>query len=196
MKEIFEQGSFKNYSEVNLEKSMSPVLESSYYSRKTTVFISHKHDDLDDLKGVLGFLEKTYNVEVYIDSKDLKMPKKTSAQTAINIKERIKECDKFILLATNGAIDSKWCNWELGYGDAQKYPKNIALFPMKPEGTNDSEYKGSEYMTIYPYISYYDGKDNTEKYYNNGQIIAQGFYVCVKKGNDRILTSLENWINQ
>ena len=76
MKEIFEQGSFKNYSEVNLEKSMSPVLESSYYSRKTTVFISHKHDDLDDLKGVLGFLEKTYNVEVYIDSKDLKMPKK------------------------------------------------------------------------------------------------------------------------
>ena len=67
---------------------------------------------------------------------------------------------------------------------------------MKPEGTNDSEYKGSEYMTIYPYISYYDGKDSTEKYYNNGQIIVQGFYVCVKKGNDRILTSLENWINQ
>ena len=122
MKTIFEQGALQRYSQIRLEESMSPVLEHSQYGvRKTTVFISHKHDDLDDLKGLLGFLEQEYDVKVYIDSRDPSMPKITSAQTALNIRERIKRCDKFILLATNGAIESKWCNWELGYGDAQKF---------------------------------------------------------------------------
>ena len=134
MKQIFEQGSFRSYSHVRFDESISPIIEHSQYgARKTTVFISHKHDDLDDLKGLLGFIQETYGVKVYIDSQDPIMPKTTSAETALNIKDRIKMCDKFILLATNGAIDSKWCNWELGYGDAQKYKSNIALFLMKPK---------------------------------------------------------------
>lgn len=40
---------------------------------------------------------------------------------------------------------------------------------MKPEGTYDRNYKGNEYMRIYPYIVYYDG---TEKY-NGGAPIAK-----------------------
>lgn len=55
MRTIFEQGSFNAYSQVRLDESRSPVLEHSQYGgNKTTVFISHKHDDLEDLKGVLG----------------------------------------------------------------------------------------------------------------------------------------------
>ena len=133
MRAIFEQGSLYMYSQVRLDEAKAPILEHSHHgASKTTVFISHKHDDFNDLKGLLGFLEKQYGVKVYIDSKDSSMPKITSAQTAINIRERIKSCDKFILLATNGVIESKWCNWELGYGDAQKFKKHIALFQMKP----------------------------------------------------------------
>lgn len=125
MKNIFEQGAFRDYSRVSLNESRSPILGfSQYEQRKTTVFISHKHDDLEDLKGVLGFLQQKYGVKVYIDSQDPTMPKVTLATTALNIKERIKQCDKFILLATNGAIESKWCNWELGYGDSQKFKKH------------------------------------------------------------------------
>lgn len=76
MKKIFEQGSFKLFSRSSLNESMSPVIEHSQYGiRKTTVFISHKHDDLADLKGVLGFLERRYDVKVYIDSRDPTMPK-------------------------------------------------------------------------------------------------------------------------
>ena len=57
MKRIFEQGAFNRYAQVNLNESRSAVLQHSLYAeRKTTVFISHKHDDLEDLKGVLGFL--------------------------------------------------------------------------------------------------------------------------------------------
>lgn len=192
MKTIFEQGAFSSYSQVSLNESRSSVLQHSQYGvRKTTVFISHKHDDLEDLKGVLGFLQCTYDVKVYIDSQDPTMPKITSAETALNIRERIKQCDKFILLATNGAIESKWCNWELGYGDAKKYREHIALFPMKPKGAYDSSYKGSEYMAIYPHIAYYDG---TEKY-TSGNFVPRGYYVRRYEGDRNIITPLRDWFN-
>ena len=29
-----------------------------FFEEKVPVFISHKHDDLDDVKGIIGFLEK------------------------------------------------------------------------------------------------------------------------------------------
>ena len=190
MRTIFEQGSFQHFYTVRLDEAMEPVLEhSQFQSFPTTVFISHKHDDLDDLRGVLGFLERNYNVKVYIDSQDPSMPKKTSAKTALNIKDRILRCDKFILLATNGAIESKWCNWELGYGDAKKFKKHIALFPMKPEGSYDYEYKGSEYMTIYPYIVQCDG---TEKY-TDGSSIPRGYYVRWQENGSYYITPLDEW---
>ena len=194
MKSIFEQGSFNTYSEVHLEESMAPVLEHFQYGeRKTTVFISHKHDDLAELKGLLGFLEKQYDVKVYIDSYDPSMPKITSAQTAINIRRRIEACDKFILLATNGAIESKWCNWELGYGDAHKFKKNIALFQMKPKNTSDAVYVGSEYMSIYPYITYYDGTEA----YRSGKFVSRGYYVQYKEPDGNIyITPLDEWLKE
>lgn len=193
MRAIFEQGSLSAYSKVRLDDSTSPILEHYEYSaRKTTVFISHKHDDLDDLKGLLGFLEEQYGVKVYIDSRDPSMPKITSAQTAFNIRERIKGCDKFILLATNGAIESKWCNWELGYGDAQKFKKHIALFQMKPKNTSDSAYKGSEYMSIYPYITYYNGTET----YTNEKPIPRGYYVRSQESDGNYITPLSDWFKE
>ena len=193
MIKIFEHGAFSTYSQVRLDESRSSVLEHSQYGvrSKTTVFISHKHDDLEDLKGILGFLQQRYGVKVYIDSQDPSMQPTTSAETALNIKDRIKQCNKFILLATNGAIESKWCNWELGYGDAQKFKKNIALFPMKPKGAYDSAYKGSEYMSIYPYIAYFDG---TEKY-KSGRPIERGYYVRTHEKDGNYITPLVDWFN-
>lgn len=67
MSKIFEQGAFSRYSKRSLENATSPILEHSQFSAKTTVFISHRHDDLEDLQGVLGFLEDEYKVKVYID---------------------------------------------------------------------------------------------------------------------------------
>lgn len=193
MKAIFEQGEFRRFSQIRLDEAVSPVMEHYQYSEsKTTVFISHKHDDLDDLKGLLGFLEKEYTVKVYIDSQDSSMPKVTSAKTAQNLKEKIKKCDKFIFLGTHGAINSKWCNWELGYGDAQKFEKNIALFSMKPKGTYDSNYDGSEYMSIYPYIVYHDGSER----YTSGKSITKGYYVRTEKLDGKYIKPLDVWFNE
>ena len=137
--------------------------------------------------------QKVYGVKVYIDSQDPTMPSETSGETAKQIKERIEKCNKFILLATNGAIESKWCNWELGFGDAKKYKRNIALFPIKAKGESDYLYKGNEYMEIYPYITYYSGNER----YVSGELIKQGYYVREEhEGKPATITPLGDWLNR
>ena len=117
----------------------------------TTVFISHKHDDLIDLQGLLECLKRDYNVIPYIDSMDKRMPEETCADTAIRIKQVISACDRFLMLATNKALASKWCNWEVGIADKLKLPyNNMAILPMVDNP--HSWYDGNEYLEIYPYV--------------------------------------------
>lgn len=193
---IFEEGYFSN-NRITDSRLSSVITETRSFSagrtapNKTTVFLSHKHEDLTDLKDFIGFLEKSYNVAVYIDSKDPLMPNSTSGETAKRLKSIIKKCKKFILIATDNAIESKWCNWELGFGDANKFKEHIAILPIKKRGTYDHQYKGNEYLYIYPYIAYYDG---TEKY-KSGNFVNRGYYI-VEQDSDghRTITPLSNWL--
>ncbi|MFV0166722.1 MULTISPECIES: toll/interleukin-1 receptor domain-containing protein [Empedobacter] len=146
---------------------------------KTKIFLSHKHDEVEQLEGAISFLKK-HGVEVYVDWLDDGMPKTTSGITASRIKEKIKENDKFILLATEAAINSKWCNWELGLGDAAKYINNIAILPIKKD---NSDFTGSEYLQIYPYITNLD----VNGYINNSFKLA-GAYVVYPDGKILLLT--------
>jgi hypothetical protein len=192
---IFEDNYFKGYEIRSLNNAQGQISGYSLYGEQvTTVFISHKHDDLAALKGLIGFLETNYNIKAYIDSQDPTMPKVTSGITAKNIKDRITRCRKFILLATNGAVESKWCNWELGYGDAKKYKDHIAILPLKPAGSSDAQYRGNEYMSIYPSIARYDSGDK----YSNGNSITPGFYVRTKDDTDNkyYITPLAEWLKK
>ena len=199
---IFERGHFKS---TRITKSFitNSLNESrnfnkqTAYSSKTTVFLSHKHEDIEDeeeLKGFVDFLENL-DIKVYIDSMDNKMPQQTSGDTAKRIKEIIEYCDKFILLATEKAIESYWCNWELGIGDVHKYIRNIALLPIKDKGKYDYQYKGNEYMQIYPVIDYENG---TNYYRNNGGLISRGYYYCKPRDENGIrwITPLQDWLNE
>lgn len=113
-----------------------------------TVFLSHKHDEVEVLEEVISLL-KSCGVNVYVDWMDEGMPKTTSGLTAIKLKQRISNCRKFVFVGTEGAIASKWCNWELGLGDAKKYPTHIAVIPI---ADTSRQYSGSEYLQIYPVI--------------------------------------------
>jgi hypothetical protein len=115
---------------------------------EVTVFLSHKHDELKELKDAIALLEDA-GVSVYVDWMDESMPTSTSGATATKIKSKINECHKFVLLATEAAIASKWCNWELGFGDAKKYIAHIAILPVK---NDDRNFSGAEYLQIYPAI--------------------------------------------
>lgn len=162
------------------------------YSRdknKPSIFLSHKHDELSILQDVIAFL-KTEGVDVYVDWMDEEMPAYTSAETALKLKEKIKMADKFILLATQDAVNSKWCNWELGLGDAAKYINNIALLPIDK---NYRSFQGSEYLRIYPYIDYENGNGK----YNWGGDIEKGFYVKTPIDNVTVtLVPIREWLRK
>lgn len=194
MSSFVKRGYFNQYkisdSVLNESREQTQVFcEGGRISNKVTVFISHKHDDLEDLKGLIGYLQGNYNVDVYIDSMDPNMPDTTCGATATRIKNIIGKADKFVLLATEGAIVSKWCNWELGYGDAQKYPYNIAIFPFED---NNRNFSGSEYLQIYRYIKYYRGFERD----NEGIHITEGFYVCESNGEQTFITPLSIWLSR
>ena len=196
---IFERGHFKTNKVINLNESLK---ESRTFSRskieyKPTVFISHKHSDLEDQEEVKGILEmfEDLGAKVYIDSMDDKMPGETSGETALRIKEVIQYTKKFVLVATEKAIESYWCNWELGIGDTHKYIDNIAIIPIKNKGEYDFKYKGNEYLQIYPRIDYEDGSN---RYKNSQQLIPRGYYVCepLNKDGIRYITPLKAWLNK
>lgn len=113
--------------------------------------------------GLISFLRKRYNIFIYIDSEDDSLPAQTCLITAQSIKKYIKRCDRFLFLASNGAINSKWCNWELGIGDVLKFSEDKLAFIAWYDANIAYEYKGHEYMEMYPLIVFY-GED---KFYHN-----------------------------
>lgn len=121
-----------------------------------TIFLSHKHSEREILVDVITFFN-SLGVKIYVDWLDEEMPSTTSGYTALRIRNKIKENKKFILVATNGAINSKWCNWELGYGDSQKWVSHIAILPIVE---NDGSWKDNEYLQIYPKIKKEDNTGN------------------------------------
>ena len=197
---IFERGHFKSS---RLQILNDSLRETRYFNAKTTrdtkptVFLSHKHKDLEEEKEATGVIEmlEDLGAKVYIDSMDNKMPKQTTGETAARIKEIIKYCDKFILLATVKAIESYWCNWELGIGDVHKFQNHIAILPIKEKGEYDCQYEGNEYLQIYPHIDYRDG---TTYYRNNGGLIPKGYYIVEPKNTEGItyITPLKTWLQK
>lgn len=123
--------------------------QSNRSTSTTSVFLSHSHNDKNLIAQAVTFL-RSIGVNIYIDWMDETMPEKPNGVTASKIKSNIIHNDKFILLATDAAIISRWCNWEVGIGDAYKlHADKICLLPLAE--TKDS-WKGNEYLNIYPRI--------------------------------------------
>ncbi len=139
------------------------VNESKLFSRtsqSTSIFLSHSHTDKDVVEQAVTFF-RTLGINIYVDWADETMPEKPNGETAQKIKGQIVTNDKFILLATNSAVASKWCNWEVGIGDTYKLRnKKIALLPLSD---NSGTWNGNEYLQIYPRIE--KGNSNPNDYY-------------------------------
>lgn len=154
----------------NFKNELIVAKQQNKYLATTTVFLSHSHSERDYVEKAVIFL-RHIGIQVYVDWLDSSMPPLTNADTAKKLKEKIKECKKFILLASNNAINSKWCNWELGFGDAQKYIDHIALFPL---AENSGTWEGSEYLKIYPRIE-------------EGNYIAEYYKIVYPDGTEKTL---------
>ena len=128
--------------------AMSKKLGKKRNEFESSVFISHSHKNSDLVEYLVALLTKL-KVEVYVDWMDDELSYPPSSKTAIKIKNMINANKKFILLATNEGIESKWCNWELGIGDVHKYIDHIALLPV---ADNSGNWIGNEYLRLYPYV--------------------------------------------
>lgn len=168
---------------LNLNESIHAEIRKAFSDsprgKEVTVFLSHSHKDQEQVKQLVVFLRKL-GIRIYVDWMDDDMPQTTSGITASKIKEKIKDNKKFILLATNNAINSKWCNWELGLGDAAKYIKHISLFPV---ANNNRRWEGNEYLQIYPRIEKETGSIGYRTY--------EQWYVIYPNNNK---TELETWL--
>jgi len=134
----------------SLENARSIQKSASLYSRREPdIFLSHSHTDIDLVLWVTNLL-KTHNETAWVDWKDPAMPEETEAKTALILREKITNCKRFMLLATNSSLISPWVSWELGYADSKKGMESIAILPIKPDNTS---FSGNEYMRIYPSIS-------------------------------------------
>lgn len=113
---------------------------------KQWVFLSHSHKDEVEVEKLRNLLANQ-NVELYIDWKDPTMPTVTNPDTATSLKVKIKDCKKFILLATNNALASKWVPWELGVADSTNGMDSVVIMPVVDAGV---AWVGNEYIGIYP----------------------------------------------
>lgn len=132
------------------------------YHRKTAsakhhIFLSHSHDDNELVLHVARLLGD-YSDAIYVDWKDDSMPAVTCPATARRIKKKISETAKFVLLATNNALASKWVPWELGIADKSNTMRNVAILPVVDP---PHEWRGNEYIGIYSYIDRRDSQGGT-----------------------------------
>lgn len=125
------------------------IYRKSAASKETaTVFLSHSHEDKDTVEAAIRLLS-SQGVTVYVDWLDPGMPSITSTETAARLKKRIREQERFVLLASVKALESRWVPWELGIADGVREMSEIAVLPFKDSYT---DWTRSEYLGLYPWI--------------------------------------------
>lgn len=138
----------------------------------TTVFLSHKHEDKEIVEEVKGFFA-SQGANIYIDWQDKDLPEVTSVETAEKLKQKIKQSQKFIVLATAKSIESIWMPWEIGLADTLKSLSNIAILPLV---VDSNRWDKREYYRLY----------------NTIQDSGSGWYVATPNGN--YISVLNTWL--
>ena len=119
---------------------------------RVTIFLSHSHLDRTLVRGIVRYFE-TLGIAIYVDWNDSDMPEVTSRATATKVKQRIKACSLFMVLATRNALNSKWVPWEVGIADQIKGESNVSVIAvLDPSG----RFEGAEYMQLYQLIAFPD----------------------------------------
>lgn len=142
-----------------IRRSAGPAAETASIIRTAasrspagSTFLSHSSKDLDLLPGAIKILQD-HGAQVYIDKKDETLPPTTNRATASALRDRVRQCRKFILLATINCKDSRWAPWELGLADGYRRSSNIAVLPGI-DSVTDLTWAEREYLGVYDRIVY------------------------------------------
>lgn len=113
------------------------------------IFLSQTIRDAELVLGVYVFLtELGYRVFCdWIENPESDRSNVTPANAEF-IRNIMSISDSFLLLDTEGADQSLWMCWELGWFDGRKGP--VAILPILPEGKRS--YRAREFLGLYPYV--------------------------------------------
>lgn len=114
------------------------------------VFLSHSSLDKKLVLTLVNlFNEAGYSV--YVDwIEDTQLDRNNvNKNTAQVLRNRMNGSRGLSYVATDNAINSKWCPWELGYFDGKKNGR-CCILPIMESQT----FQGQEYLGLYPYMQY------------------------------------------
>lgn len=165
---LFGESILKNYvsksyfsaEDIALEHCIEKLLTSQRNfssSRKFDVFLSHRYEDKNLIGALATMLEEVYGLSVYVDwieDADLNR-KNVTSKTADILRVRMKNSKCLFYATSKTSSDSKWMPWELGFMDG--YNGRVAICPLT--GNQNDVYIGTEYLGLYPYVSYRTVKD-------------------------------------
>lgn len=143
---------------IMLDSVLNEAIKNQEMQNRFDIFLSHTIKDADLILGVKTLLEES-GFTVYVDwiiDPSLERDK-VNAATADILRKRMRQCKSLIYIHTFSSKESKWMPWELGYFDGYR-PEKVSVLPLTFE--EDKEFKGQEYLELYPTITkseYLDG---------------------------------------
>lgn len=111
-------------------------------------YLSHSPGDLVLAEG-LQVLMKDRGWNVYLDCGEEGFSEKASRETVERVRDRIRESDWFLFLATAESTNSRWKLWELGYAHGVKLFDSILVIPTKDQ---EGLWHGTELLQFYRHI--------------------------------------------
>lgn len=152
--------SFRGYN--TAEAVLFASMEQYKTNENFDIFLSHSIDDSDLVLGVMVLLQKQ-GLRVYVDWVIDKQLNRNSVnkQTASILRDRMKQSNTMMYIATDNSSNSKWMPWELGFFDGHK-PSQVAVLPLMDFETQ--KFEGQEYLGLYPVVTKYL-KNNVMNYF-------------------------------
>ncbi len=149
-------------------------------SPAAAAFLSHSTKDEDLVTPAVQVLEN-HGAKVYTDKQDPALPPYTSEKTADILRDRIRQANRFVLLASINSKESRWVPWELGIADGTKNINRIAVFPIG-EQRNERGWANWEYLGLYERIVFGDLKG-----------YSKPVWMVIDEGKN-VATELSKWL--
>ena len=116
------------------------------------VFLSHAAEDAILIKGLSDELTEL-GFSVYVDwIVDPQLDRAhVTKDTAAALRARMRQSRCLLFATSEASKKSVWMPWELGFVDGHRGAR-VAIAPMVADYEATSEFKGQEYLGIYPYL--------------------------------------------
>lgn len=114
---------------------------------ETSVYISFDPGDEEAMISVLLLLDSA-GVKIYPVWADPGFASAHGSNEFDSLRKDIARCSKFVFIASENALKSTRCNWELGIGDGLRYPDSIAVMPVTEQ--RGATWSCPDYLQTYP----------------------------------------------